>query len=81
MAGTDLAEQFTEGGPDYIYALLTGYVDPPEGVVVGEGMNYNKAEFMMGVMPGLKAFTAKSGCGWQRSPRPARSWVLKAAPD
>ncbi len=31
------------GGADYLYALLTGYSDPPEGVTVAEGMNYNKA--------------------------------------
>jgi len=29
------------GGADYVYALLTGYVDPPAGVTVREGMNYN----------------------------------------
>ena len=30
------------GGPDYLYALLTGYEEePPEGVEVTEGMNYN----------------------------------------
>lgn len=31
-----------EGGPDYIYGLLTGYADPPPGVKMGDGMNYNK---------------------------------------
>ena len=35
-----------EGGPDYIYALLTGYTEPPAGMKMGDGMNYNK------VMPG-----------------------------
>jgi ubiquinol-cytochrome c reductase cytochrome c1 subunit len=30
------------GGPNYIYALLTGYSDPPADVKVMEGMNYNK---------------------------------------
>ena len=31
-------------GPDYIYSLLTGYEDEaPEGVELGEGMNYNHA--------------------------------------
>ncbi|KAF9045706.1 hypothetical protein BDZ89DRAFT_1007935 [Hymenopellis radicata] len=29
------------GGPDYIFALLTGYVDAPAGVEIREGMNYN----------------------------------------
>lgn len=29
------------GGADYVYSLLTGYVDPPPGVNVPEGMNYN----------------------------------------
>ena len=28
-------------GADYIYALLTGYKDPPAGVKLGEGMHYN----------------------------------------
>ncbi|MGD9866788.1 MAG: cytochrome c1 [Hyphomicrobiales bacterium] len=31
------------GGPDYIYALLTGYADAPADVTVAEGMHYNKA--------------------------------------
>ena len=30
------------GGADYIYALLTGYTDAPEGVEMGENMHYNK---------------------------------------
>jgi ubiquinol-cytochrome c reductase cytochrome c1 subunit len=29
------------GASDYIYALLTGYQEPPEGVTVATGMNYN----------------------------------------
>ncbi|OJV47180.1 MAG: cytochrome c1 [Alphaproteobacteria bacterium 43-37] len=28
-------------GPDYVYALLTGYTPAPEGVKVMEGMHYN----------------------------------------
>lgn len=28
-------------GPDYIYAILTGYEEPPEDVELGAGMNYN----------------------------------------
>lgn len=26
---------------DYIYALITGYVDPPAGVDIREGLNYS----------------------------------------
>jgi ubiquinol-cytochrome c reductase cytochrome c1 subunit len=29
------------GGEDYIFALLTGYADPPAGVEIREGMHYN----------------------------------------
>jgi len=29
-------------GADYMYALLTGYRDPPAGFAMGEGMNYNE---------------------------------------
>ncbi|KAI9597517.1 cytochrome c1 [Syncephalis fuscata] len=29
------------GGPDYIFALLTGYCDPPAGVEIRQGLNYN----------------------------------------
>jgi cytochrome c1 len=31
------------GGPDYIYALLTGYRDPPAGFELAPGMYYNVA--------------------------------------
>ncbi len=30
------------GGANYLYALLTGYEDPPAGMTLGEGMNYNR---------------------------------------
>lgn len=30
-------------GPDYLYALLTGYKPAPAGVTVGEGLHYNEA--------------------------------------
>jgi ubiquinol-cytochrome c reductase cytochrome c1 subunit len=30
-------------GPDYLYALLTGYVDPPADFELLEGLNYNNA--------------------------------------
>ncbi len=39
----DIAVGYQEGGADYIYAVLTGYKDPPAGVQVMEGMNYNAA--------------------------------------
>ena len=31
-----------EGGPEYLYALLTGYTDPPPGVEVGGGLFWNE---------------------------------------
>jgi cytochrome c1 len=31
-----------KGGPDYIYALVTGYEDAPAGFTVNDGMYYNK---------------------------------------
>jgi len=31
-----------EGGPDYVYAILTGYKDPPAGFKMNEGMYYNE---------------------------------------
>lgn len=30
-----------EGGEDYIFSLLNGYCDPPAGVTVADGMNFN----------------------------------------
>ncbi len=38
----DIAKGYQEGGADYSHALLTGYVDPPAGVKVNDGMYYNK---------------------------------------
>ena len=37
----DIIAGYQEGGPDYIYALLTGYHTPPAGKEVGAGLNYN----------------------------------------
>jgi len=37
----DAFTQYQETGPDYLYSLLTGYQDPPEGVTVPEGSYYN----------------------------------------
>ena len=36
------------GGADYIYSVLMGYVDPPEGLILDDGVYYNK------YMPGQK---------------------------
>jgi ubiquinol-cytochrome c reductase cytochrome c1 subunit len=37
----DVFTQYQETAPDYIYSLLTGYEEPPEGVTVAEGQYYN----------------------------------------
>lgn len=42
----DIFTQYQEQGPDYIVALLTGYRDPPAGVTLLPGQNYNN--FMPG---------------------------------
>jgi ubiquinol-cytochrome c reductase cytochrome c1 subunit len=39
----DIITGYQEGGPDYIYAYLTGYVPPPPNVKVPDVMNYNRA--------------------------------------
>jgi len=36
-----LAVKAREGNEDYVFALLTGYRDPPAGIVVAENMHYN----------------------------------------
>lgn len=30
-----------KGGPDFLYALLAGYEDPPDGLELADGMSYN----------------------------------------
>ncbi len=37
----DIFTMYAESGPDYIYSLLTGYEEPPEGVEVLDGLYYN----------------------------------------
>jgi len=37
----DIATMYEEQGPDYIYALLTGYKEPPEGKELAPGAYYN----------------------------------------
>ena len=34
--------QYQEQGPDYIHGILTGYEDPPAGVTLPPGAQYNK---------------------------------------
>lgn len=43
----DIFTQYAEGGPDYIYGLLTGYTEAPEGYDLQPGTYYN-AHFMNG---------------------------------
>jgi ubiquinol-cytochrome c reductase cytochrome c1 subunit len=37
----DMASGYQEGGADYLYALLTGYHEPPAAMQMTEGMSYN----------------------------------------
>ncbi len=39
----DIGRGYQEGGADYVYALLTGYGNPPADMKMSEGMNYNRA--------------------------------------
>ena len=39
----DVVQSYQEGGADYLYALLTGFTDPPSGFHMAEGQYYNKA--------------------------------------
>lgn len=39
----DIVQSYQEGGADYLYALLTGFTDPPSGFHMAEGQYYNKA--------------------------------------
>jgi cytochrome c1 len=39
----DILTGYQEAGPDYIYAYLTGFVEPPKGTKVPDLMNYNHA--------------------------------------
>lgn len=39
----DIVTGYQEGGADYLYALMTGYTEPPAGVEIVDGMYYNAA--------------------------------------
>ncbi len=39
----DIATGYQEGGPDYIYAVLTGYKNAPKDFSLSDGMSYNAA--------------------------------------
>lgn len=41
LMARDILTSYQEGGPDYIYALLTGYTEPPKSFKMADGMNYN----------------------------------------
>ncbi|KAA6206473.1 MAG: cytochrome c1 [Candidatus Tokpelaia sp.] len=38
---TDVVTHYDTGGADYIYALLTGYQNPPPNITIAEGQYYN----------------------------------------
>jgi ubiquinol-cytochrome c reductase cytochrome b/c1 subunit len=38
----DAFTMYQEDGPDYIHAILNGYADPPKGVTLAPGTQYNK---------------------------------------
>jgi cytochrome c1 len=38
----DIVTQYQEGGPDYIFAYITGYEDPPADAKLSEGQFWNK---------------------------------------
>lgn len=42
LMARDVLTGYSEGGADYVYAVLTGYAEPPEGFELSEGMSYNK---------------------------------------
>ena len=37
-----LMSKARQGGPDYTYGIMTGFGEPPAGVTIAQGMNYNK---------------------------------------
>ncbi len=39
----DVASGYSEGGADYVHALLTGYAEAPKDFKLADGMQYNKA--------------------------------------
>ncbi|MFV0368917.1 MAG: cytochrome c1, partial [Hyphomicrobiaceae bacterium] len=43
LMARDVVTGYQEGGANYLYALMTGYHEPPEGFTVNDGMNYNAA--------------------------------------
>lgn len=50
------------GGEDYVYALLTGYEDAPEGVTVPDGQYYNK--YFPGHMIGMPPILQPDGVSY-----------------
>ncbi|MCB1520141.1 MAG: cytochrome c1 [Hyphomicrobiaceae bacterium] len=43
LMARDILTGYQEGGADYVYALMTGYKEPPANVTMADGMNYNAA--------------------------------------
>lgn len=59
-----------EGGPDYVYSLLTGFVDPPQGLTVNPGQHYNRV------------FAGDTASQWAGDPRlkPVGGFLAMAPP-
>jgi len=52
----DVFTQYQEQGPDYLTALMKGYGQPPAGMTMPAGMNYNKyfPGHMIGMPPPIQ---------------------------
>ncbi len=57
----DIVRGYQEGGSDYLYALLTGYENPPANLKVAEGMSYNRVfpGHQIAMVPPLRAGQVK----------------------
>ena len=59
-----------EGGPSYVYSLLTGFVEPPAGLKVNAGQHYNRV------------YAGDTGSQWSGDPRlkPVGGFLAMAPP-
>jgi cytochrome c1 len=78
----DIATGYQEAGPDYIYALLTGYKDPPK--TDKDGKPYKLADLMHYnvAYPGNQvAMTAPLSDGLVKYPKPKQGEATAAVPE